>query len=128
MYLFYSCENVYWVFIGCQKSASNYTPTLTGSISSSKLRWTRKQKQITVQYFEENIRKKKAPTETDIETFKEEFPCMDNKDWKKIKAFIFNEYSRDAGFQNEFERHVVNSNLSSNEQGCIILENIFYNT
>lgn len=47
-----------------------------------------------MEYFKGNIQKSKPPTEAEIEDFKRKFSCMDNKDWKKIKAFVFNEYSR----------------------------------
>lgn len=38
------------------------------------------------------IKNKKPPTESQVALFKEHNPIMDNKDWKKIKAFIFNKY------------------------------------
>lgn len=37
------------------------------------------------------IKIKKVPTEFEIKIFKEQYPVMD-KDWKKIKAFVFNKY------------------------------------
>lgn len=35
---------------------------------------------------------KKPPTEFEIKILMETRPFMDNKDWLKIKAFIYNQY------------------------------------
>lgn len=57
-----------------------------------KIRWTEDQKQVTIKYFKDLIINKKPPTQYQINIFKEKYPVMINKDWKKIKAFIFNKY------------------------------------
>lgn len=36
----------------------------------------------------------KALTQTEIKEFRAIYPIMENKDWKKIKAFVFNEYKK----------------------------------
>lgn len=59
-----------------------------------KIRWTDEQKKITKEYFKNNIRIKKPPTETEIEIFRKDYPIMENKDWKKIKVFVFNIYNK----------------------------------
>ncbi|KYB24832.1 hypothetical protein TcasGA2_TC001429 [Tribolium castaneum] len=37
---------------------------------------------------------RKPPTESEIEEFSKKYPIMENKDWKKIKVFVYNEYSK----------------------------------
>ena len=57
-------------------------------------RWSKEQKAVTKAYFKVNIKNKKPPTEAEIEMFCQKTRIMENKDWKKIKAFIFNDYSK----------------------------------
>nr|CAI5861729.1 unnamed protein product [Callosobruchus analis] len=58
----------------------------------TRVRWTKEQKDVTKEHFASHIIKKKPPTESEIKIFKERYHIMDNKDWKKIKAFVFNQY------------------------------------
>lgn len=46
---------------------------------------------MTRAYFKSHSKMKKLPTESEIMVFKKKYDLMDNKDWKKIKAFIYNE-------------------------------------
>nr|XP_015840318.1 PREDICTED: uncharacterized protein LOC103312425 isoform X4 [Tribolium castaneum] len=59
-----------------------------------KVRWTNEQKKVTKAYFKRNIQIRKPPTESEIEEFRKKYPIMENKDWKKIKVFVYNEYSK----------------------------------
>lgn len=73
---------------------SNNKPTTAMKKSEpekiKRVRWTTEQKSLTVKYFKKNIQSKKPPTETEIEKFRSENEIMTNKDWKKVKAFVFN--------------------------------------
>lgn len=66
---------------------------VTAKVRYPKVRWTSEQKKVTREYFKANIKIKKPPTEKEIEDFREQYNIMENKDWKKIKAFVYNEYT-----------------------------------
>ncbi len=68
-------------------------------------RWTSEQRNTTLKYFNKHIQNKKCPTEKEISTFKSEYKFMETKDWKKIKAFVFNaHFETDSTLQKKKEK------------------------
>uniref|UniRef100_A0A6P7H359 Uncharacterized protein LOC114346404 isoform X2 n=1 Tax=Diabrotica virgifera virgifera TaxID=50390 RepID=A0A6P7H359_DIAVI len=68
-------------------------PKLKKKIIRKVVPWTKEQKEVTLKYFKNHIKVKKAPKRLECVEFKEKFKkVMDNKDWLKIKVFIQNAY------------------------------------
>lgn len=84
-----------------------------------RIKWTEEQKELTRNFFKNHILNRKPPIQKEVEQFKELFPCMDNKDWKKIKAFVWNEHRRIPTEDKGLEVQKDGIDLCSNEQGCI---------
>lgn len=59
------------------------------------VKWTEEQKKLARKFFVEKIRLKQPPKKGECENLISKFPnVFSNKDWKKIKVFIQNEYTK----------------------------------
>lgn len=109
---------------------NKFTDAGTPVVRESKfmINWTAEQKEVTLEYFKENIQKNKEPTEIDVEDFKNQCICMKNEHWTKIRTFVLEEYNRTAELQNTFERHEDTKEMFLHEQGwllCNLLNEIY---
>lgn len=57
--------------------------------------WTKKQKEITLEFFRKHLRKKIPPKKDECIKLQEENPGLfTNKTWSKIKIFVVNTYNK----------------------------------
>lgn len=111
----YLLKNIYFVFIASNKITDTSTPTIKGN--NSKVKWTREQKRVLVEHFKENIRKNKAPTESEITDFTRLHSSMKKKGRANIIKFVLDECTRIAALQNVSKSDEDNNDMFLNEQG-----------
>lgn len=59
----------------------------------NRIAWTQKQKELMTDFFKVHIQNKRAPRKQEVEELKTQHKkIFETKNWKKIKAFVYNCY------------------------------------